>query len=141
MSIESDCWNREQAVNRRMIESFSEKQKSSEKRVREGVISYGLWSYGYDLRVSDEFKILTNVNSAIIDSKAFDERSFVSAQAESVIVPPNSFALARSIEYFPIPKNVLTICVGKSTDARYGIIGERDAIRAGVGGILDPRNL
>ncbi len=78
-----------------MIEPFSEKQ------VREGVISYGLSSYGYDLRVSDEFKIFTNVNSAIIDPKAFDERSFVSVQAESVIVPPNSFALARSVEYFP----------------------------------------
>ena len=77
---------------------------------------------GYDLRVSDEFKIFTNVNSAIIDPKAFDERSFVSVQAESVIVPPNSFALARSIEYFRIPRDVLTICVGKSTYARCGII-------------------
>jgi dCTP deaminase len=99
-----------------MIEPFSEKQ------VREGVISYGLSSYGYDLRVSDEFKIFTNVNSAIIDPKAFDERSFVSVQASSVIVPPNSFALARSIEYFRIPRDVLTICVGKSTYARCGII-------------------
>ena len=99
-----------------MISPFSEKQ------VREGVISYGLSSYGYDLRVSDEFKIFTNVNSAIIDPKAFDERSFVTVQAESVIVPPNSFALARSIEYFKIPRDVLTICVGKSTYARCGII-------------------
>ena len=99
-----------------MISPFSEKQ------VREGVISYGLSSYGYDLRVSDEFKIFTNVNSAIIDPKAFDERSFVTVVADSVIVPPNSFALARSIEYFKIPRDVLTICVGKSTYARCGII-------------------
>jgi len=116
MSIQSDRWIREQAVHHRMIEPFSEKQ------VREGVISYGLSSYGYDLRVSDEFKIFTNVNSVLIDPKAFDERSFVSVQAESVIVPPNSFALARSIEYFRIPRDVLTICVGKSTYARCGII-------------------
>jgi dCTP deaminase len=88
----------------------------------EGVISYGLSSYGYDLRVSDEFKIFTNVNSAIIDPKAFDERSFVSVQAESVIVPPNSFALARSVEYFRIPRDVISVCVGKSTYARCGII-------------------
>jgi dCTP deaminase len=116
MSIGSDRWIREQAVNHRMIEPFSEKQ------VADGVISYGLSSYGYDLRVSDEFKIFTNVNSAIIDPKAFDERSFVSVQAPSVIVPPNSFALARSVEYFRIPRDVLTICVGKSTYARCGII-------------------
>jgi dCTP deaminase len=103
-------------MEHRMIEPFSEKQ------VREGVISYGLSSYGYDLRVSDEFKIFTNVNSAIIDPKAFDERSFVSVQASSVIIPPNSFALARSIEYFRIPRDTLTICVGKSTYARCGII-------------------
>ena len=99
-----------------MIAPFSEKQ------VREGVISYGLSSYGYDLRVSNEFKIFTNVNSAIIDPKKFDERSFVSVESDSVIVPPNSFALARSIEYFKIPRDVLTICVGKSTYARCGII-------------------
>jgi dCTP deaminase len=105
MAIQSDRWIREQAVKHHMIEPFSEKQ------VREGVISYGLSSYGYDLRVSDEFKIFTNVNSAIIDPKAFDERSFVSVQADSVIVPPNSFALARSIEYFRIPRDVLTICI------------------------------
>ncbi len=99
-----------------MIEPFSEKQ------VRSGCISYGLSSYGYDLRVSDEFKIFTNVNSAIIDPKNFDERSFVAVQSDSVIVPPNSFALARSIEYFRIPRDVLTLCVGKSTYARCGII-------------------
>src|ERR1700692_2952408 len=116
MAIKSDRWIREQALNHQMIQPFSEKQ------VRDGVISYGLSSYGYDLRVSDEFKIFTNVNSAIIDPKAFDERSFVTVQADSVIVPPNSFALARSIEYFKIPRDVLTVCVGKSTYARCGII-------------------
>jgi dCTP deaminase len=116
MSIQNDRWIREQALKHRMIEPFSEVQ------VRDGVISYGLSSFGYDLRVSDEFKIFTNVNSAIIDPKAFDERSFVSLQAPSVIVPPNSFALARSVEYFRIPRDVLAICVGKSTYARCGII-------------------
>src|ERR1700743_902264 len=116
MAINSDRWIRQQAVEHNMIAPFSEKQ------VREGVISYGLSSYGYDLRVSDEFKIFTNVNSAIIDPKKFDERSFVTVQAESVIVPPNSFALARSVEYFRIPREVLTICVGTSTYARGGII-------------------
>ncbi|SDF04149.1 dCTP deaminase [Terriglobus roseus] len=116
MSIKSDKWIREQATKHGMIEPFSEKQ------VSKGCISYGLSSYGYDLRVSNEFKIFTNVNSAIIDPKAFDERSFVTVEADSVIVPPNSFALARSIEYFRIPRDVLTICVGKSTYARCGII-------------------
>jgi dCTP deaminase len=115
MSIQSDRWIREQSMNG-MITPFSEKQ------VREGVISYGLSSYGYDLRVSNEFKIFTNVNSAIIDPKNFDERSFVTVDAESVLIPPNSFALARSVEYFKIPRDVLTICVGKSTYARCGII-------------------
>src|SRR6202789_161642 len=116
MSIKSDTWIRKQAIEKKMIEPFSEKQ------VSDGVISYGLSSYGYDLRVSNEFKVFTNVNSAIIDPKNFDERSFVSVEAESIIVPPNSFALARSVEYFRIPRDVLTICVGKSTYARCGII-------------------
>ena len=116
MAIKSDRWIREMAQKHDMINPFCEKQ------VRDGVISYGLSSYGYDLRVADEFKIFTNVNSAIIDPKAFDERSFVSVQAPSIIVPPNSFALARSVEYFKIPRDVLTICVGKSTYARCGII-------------------
>jgi len=135
MSIQSDRWIREQAIKHRMIEPFCEKQ------VAGNVILYGLSSCGYDLRVSDEFKIFTNVNSAIIDPKAFDERSFVSVKAESVIVPPNSFALARSIEYFRIPRDVLTICVGKSTYARCGITSEGNAIRAGVGGVRNPGNL
>jgi dCTP deaminase len=116
MSIKSDRWIREQAVNHAMITPFSEKQ------MKEGVISYGLSSYGYDLRVADEFKIFTNVNSAVIDPKNFDERSFVTVRADSVIIPPNSFALARSVEHFRIPRDVLTICVGKSTYARCGII-------------------
>ena len=94
----------------------------SEKQVRKGVISYGVSSYGYDLRVADEFKIFTNVNSTIVDPKHFDERSFVTVNADVCIVPPNSFALARSVEYFKIPRDVLTICVGKSTYARCGII-------------------
>lgn len=116
MSIKSDKWIRKQALEHNMISPFSEKQ------VKENCISYGLSSYGYDLRVADEFKIFTNVNSAIIDPKNFDERSFVSVKADSIIVPPNSFALARSVEYFKIPRDVLTICVGKSTYARCGII-------------------
>ena len=90
--------------------------------IREGVISYGLSSYGYDLRVADEFKIFTNVNNALVDPKRFDEKSFVTVQTDVCIVPPNSFALARSVEYFKIPRSVLTICVGKSTYARCGII-------------------
>ncbi len=116
MSIKSDRWIREQALQHGMIQPFSEKQ------IRGGVISYGVSSYGYDLRVSDEFKIFTNVNTTVIDPKNFDERSFVTVQADSVIVPPNSFALARSVERFKIPRDVLTLCVGKSTYARCGII-------------------
>lgn len=116
MSIKADRWIREQALNHQMIVPFSEKQ------VRDGVISYGLSSYGYDLRVSDQFKIFTNVNSAVIDPKNFDDRSFVEVQAESILVPPNSFALAHSVERFRIPRDVLTVCVGKSTYARCGII-------------------
>ncbi len=99
-----------------MIEPFAERQ------VREGVISYGVSSYGYDVRISDEFKIFTNVYTATVDPKNFDPRSFVDWQGETCIVPPNSFALARSVEYFRIPRNVLTICVGKSTYARCGLI-------------------
>lgn len=104
------------AQERDMINPFSEKQ------VKEGVISYGVSSYGYDLRVSDEFKIFTNVNSTIIDPKKFDDQSFVSVTRDCCIIPPNSFALARSVEYFKIPRDILTVCVGKSTYARCGII-------------------
>jgi dCTP deaminase len=116
MAIKSDRWIRRMAKEHGMITPFSDHQ------VRDGVVSYGVSSYGYDLRVADEFKIFTNVNSAIVDPKKFDERSFVSVQAASVLIPPNSFALARSVEYFKIPRDVLTICVGKSTYARCGII-------------------
>ena len=100
----------------RMIEPFEREQ------VRDGAISYGLSSYGYDLRVADEFKIFTDVYGATVDPKTFDPRSFVDVTADECVVPPNSFALARSIEYFRIPRTVLTICVGKSTYARCGII-------------------
>ncbi|HET8825230.1 MAG TPA: dCTP deaminase [Terriglobales bacterium] len=114
--LKSDRWIRKMALEQGMIDPFSEKQ------VREGVISYGLSSYGYDLRVADEFKIFTNVNSTTVDPKKFDERSFVNITSDVCIVPPNSFALARSVEYFKIPRSILTICVGKSTYARCGII-------------------
>jgi dCTP deaminase len=116
MAIKSDKWIRRMAMQQDMINPFEEKQ------VRKGVISYGVSSYGYDLRVADEFKIFTNVNSTVVDPKAFDERSFVTVTANSILIPPNSFALARSVEYFKIPRDVLTICVGKSTYARCGII-------------------
>src|SRR5215469_6744961 len=114
--LKSDRWIRRMALEQGMINPFSEKQ------VREGVVSYGLSSYGYDLRVADEFKIFTNVNCTVVDPKGFDERSFVTMRSDVAIVPPNSFALARSVEYFKIPRDVLTICVGKSTYARCGII-------------------
>ena len=114
--LKSDRWIRKMSKEHDMINPFFEKQ------VREGVISYGLSSYGYDLRVADEFKIFTNVNNALVDPKRFDEKSFVTVQTDVCIVPPNSFALARSVEYFKIPRSVLTICVGKSTYARCGII-------------------
>jgi dCTP deaminase len=104
------------ALEHKMIEPFVDGQ------VRGGNISYGLSSYGYDLRVADEFKIFTNINSTVVDPKVFDDRSFVGFQGEICVIPPNSFALARSVEYFRIPRNVITICVGKSTYARCGII-------------------
>jgi len=116
MAIKSDRWIREMCVKHRMIEPFEDRQ------VRGGVISYGISSYGYDLRIADEFKIFTNINTTIVDPKAFDPRSFVDYQGEVALIPPNSFALGRSVEYFKIPRNVLTICVGKSTYARCGII-------------------
>src|SRR5574342_523574 len=116
MSIKSDKWIRRMATQHRMIEPFAENQ------VREGVISYGVSSYGYDIRVADEFKIFTNVNSTIVDPKRFDQQSFVDFKGAVCIVPPNSFALARTVEYFRIPRNILTVCLGKSTYARCGII-------------------
>ena len=116
MSIKSDSWIRRMAREHRMIEPFVDGQ------VREGAISYGVSSYGYDMRVAPEFRIFTNVLSVIVDPKHFDARSFVEFDGDVCIVPPNSFALARSVEYFRIPRNVLTICLGKSTYARCGII-------------------
>jgi dCTP deaminase len=116
MSIKSDRWIRRMAQEHGMIEPFEERQ------VREGAISYGLSSYGYDMRVARSFRIFTNVNSAIVDPKQFDQRSFVEFEGDVCIIPPNSFALATSVEYFRIPRNVMTICVGKSTYARCGII-------------------
>lgn len=115
MGIKSDRWIREKAL-KGMIEPFESAQ------VRKGVVSYGLSSYGYDIRVADEFKIFTNINSAIVDPKNFDSNSFVTIQAPHILVPPNSFALARTVEYFRIPENVLTVCLGKSTYARCGVI-------------------
>jgi dCTP deaminase len=114
--IKSDRWIRQMALDRDMIKPFEDRQ------VRKGTISYGLSSYGYDIRIADEFKIFTNINTTIVDPKAFDPRSFVDHQGPVAIVPPNSFALGRSVEYFKIPRNVITICVGKSTYARCGII-------------------
>ena len=116
MSVMSDRWIRRMALDHGMIEPFVETQK------REGVISYGLSSYGYDARVANEFKIFTNVDSAIIDPKAFSPASFVDRTGDTCIVPPNSFVLARTIEYFRIPRDILVICLGKSTYARCGII-------------------
>jgi dCTP deaminase len=116
MSIKSDQWIRRMARDHGMIEPFVDGQ------VREGAISYGVSSYGYDMRVAPEFRIFTNVLSVIVDPKHFDARSFVEFDGDVCIVPPNSFALARSVEYFRIPRNVLTICLGKSTYARCGII-------------------
>ena len=145
MSLKSDRWIHRMAVEHGMIEPFeahqvryrAERQDNSGRQENSGrqddsggrddsaserVISYGLSSYGYDLRVSDEFKIFTNVHGSVVDPKTFDEDSFVNLQQDVCIIPPNSFALARSVEYFRIPRSVLTICLGKSTYARCGII-------------------
>jgi dCTP deaminase len=116
MSIKADKWIRRMALEHRMIEPFSDKQ------VRDGVVSYGLSSYGYDVRIADDFKIFTNINSTMVDPKNFDPRSFVDFKGDVCIIPPNSFALARTVEYFRIPRNVLCVCTGKSTYARCGII-------------------
>ena len=116
MSLKPDHWIRRMALEQGMIEPFVDGQR------REGVISYGLSSYGYDMRVADEFKIFTNVRSAIVDPKDFSDDSFVDYQGDICVIPPNSFVLARSMEYFRIPRSVLTLCVGKSTYARCGLI-------------------
>ncbi|CAB1276491.1 dCTP deaminase [Candidatus Nitrosacidococcus tergens] len=120
MSIKSDQWIRDMSEKYDMIAPFAPYQVREIKNTP--VISYGTSSYGYDVRCADEFKIFTNINSAIIDPKDFDENSFVTVQSEVCIIPPNSFALARTVEYFKIPRNILTICLGKSTYARCGII-------------------
>jgi dCTP deaminase len=116
MTIQPDHWIRKMAHEHGMIEPFVEKQVSSH------VISYGVSSYGYDVRIADEYKIFTDVFSAIVDPKMFDPKSMVDFKGDVCIIPPNSFVLARTIEYFRIPRNVLTICVGKSTYARCGLI-------------------
>jgi len=120
MSIKSDRWIRRMASEAGMIEPFEPGQVRENNGAR--IISYGTSSYGYDVRCSDEFKIFTNINSAIVDPKAFDESSFVDIKSDVCVIPPNSFVLARTIEFFRIPRTVLTICLGKSTYARCGII-------------------
>lgn len=132
--IKSDKWIREMAQNHRMIEPFEPCQVREERQVKfedsgggafgnvKKIISYGTSSYGYDIRCADEFKLFTNLNSVVVDPKNFDEKCFVDVKGDHCIIPPNSFALARTVEYFRIPRNVLTICLGKSTYARCGII-------------------
>ena len=113
--VKNDRWIKEMAA-KGMIEPFNDKQ------VREGVISYGVSSYGYDMRISDEFKIFTNINSTIVDPKGFDPKSFIDFKGDVCIIPPNSFVLGRSVEYFRIPRDVIVICLGKSTYARCGLV-------------------
>ena len=116
MGLKPDHWIKRMALEQRMIEPFIESQ------VRDGVISYGVSSYGYDVRITDEYKIFTNVHSTIVDPKHFDTRSMVDFKGEICVIPPNSFVLARTVEYFRIPRKVLTVCLGKSTYARCGLI-------------------
>src|SRR5438477_5871 len=116
MAVKPDRWIRRMSLERKMIEPFTDRQ------VREGVISYGVSSYGYDIRIADEFKIFSNLTAAVVDPKKFDTSMLVDVRGEFCLIPPNSFALGRTVEYFRIPRNVLTICVGKSSYARCGII-------------------
>lgn len=120
MSIQPDNWIKKMALEHKMIDPFVDRQMRGNSDAR--VVSYGLSSYGYDLRVANEFKIFTNVYNSIVDPKNFHDDAFIQKDSEVCIVPPNSFALARSVEYFRIPRDVLTICLGKSTYARCGII-------------------
>ena len=120
MAIKSDKWIKEMSLKHGMIEPFQENQVK--KNGTGSIISFGTSSYGYDVRCADEFKIFTNINSSFVDPKKFDDKSFVNHQADVCIIPPNSFALARTVEYFRIPRQVLTLCLGKSTYARCGII-------------------
>ena len=130
MAIKPDKWIRKMALEEDMIVPFIENQ------VRENVISYGVSSYGYDVRIADEYKIFTNINSTIVDPKHFDPKSFVDFKGEVCIVPPNSFALGRTIEYFKIPRKTMTICVGKSTYARCGIITNVTPLEPGWEGYI-----
>ncbi|CAK7193456.1 dCTP deaminase [Commensalibacter sp. Nvir] len=116
MSIMPDRWIKRMAIEKRMIEPFADKQH------RKNIISYGVSSYGYDARIADEFKIFTDIDNAIVDPKNFSSNSFVSRKTDVCIIPPNSFALAHTIEYFRIPRDILVVCLGKSTYARCGII-------------------
>jgi dCTP deaminase len=116
MGIMPDTWIRDMALNKGMIEPFVDRQE------RSGVISYGVSSYGYDCRVADEFKIFTNVYNAIVDPKEFDPKGFIDVKTDVCVIPPNSFVLARTVEYFRVPRDVLVICLGKSTYARCGLI-------------------
>ena len=120
MTIKSDKWIKEMATSHAMINPFEESQIKSNGNGR--IISYGTSSYGYDVRCADEFKVFTNINSSMVDPKNFDDQSFVDIKSEVCTIPPNSFALARTVEYFRIPRKVLTLCLGKSTYARCGII-------------------
>jgi dCTP deaminase len=130
MSIKNDRWIRQTALERGMIEPFTEKQ------ISKGKISYGLSSFGYDIRVGREFKIFTNVNSSVVDPKNFDPTSFVDYSGDTCVIPPNSFALAVSVEYMRIPRNVLCVCVGKSTYARCGIITNVTPLEPGWEGYI-----
>src|SRR5688500_20256083 len=125
MTIQSDRWIREQALEHGMIEPFVEAQR------REGCISYGLSSYGYDARVADEFKIFTNVDSATVDPKDFAANSFVDREVDVCIIPPNSFSLAHTVEYFRVPRDVMVIWLGKSTSARCGMIAHVSPLEVG----------
>ena len=120
MAIKSDKWIKEMAENHGMIEPFQSEQVKSNGSGK--IVSYGTSSYGYDVRCADEFKVFTNINSTMVDPKDFDDKSFIDIKSDVCTIPPNSFALARTVEYFRIPRQVLTLCLGKSTYARCGII-------------------
>ncbi|MBI4232060.1 dCTP deaminase, partial [Candidatus Peregrinibacteria bacterium] len=123
MAIKSDRWIHRMALEHDMIKPFVDKQvRKLDAEGAKGAISYGLSSYGYDIRIADDFKVFANINSSVVDPKAFDQKSLVDFKGDVCVIPPNSFALARTVEYFKIPRSVLTICVGKSTYARCGII-------------------
>ena len=120
MTIKSDKWIKEMAMHHNMIKPFQEDQVKTNNEGK--IVSYGTSSYGYDVRCADEFKVFTNINSTMVDPKKFDDKSFIDIKSDVCTIPPNSFALARTVEYFKIPRQVLTLCLGKSTYARCGII-------------------